>query len=308
MRDVKMEAVRYCQMQRDNRQHCRKGMVLMNSSSWLNAAMFPSVPCDLERLYKRVKGKTVLITGASSGIGRELAFILADADVHLVLVARREERLLAIQQEIGLRAAKVTAVPADLREEAGMEKVTALLHALPHGLDAVVSNAGISINRSIYGSLERPHDFTRTMAINYFAPVRLLLSVIPLLEKSGGQIVNVSTINALMTPLPNWAAYQASKAAFDTWLRSAAPELKHHGIAISSVYLPLVRTPMIEPTIAYRQAPALSARHAAELVAKTLYTQKRTVRPWWMLPLQVASIFMRHAPYKAKGANARGRH
>lgn len=280
----------------------------MNSSNWLNAALFPSVPCDLERLYKEVKGKTVLITGASSGIGMELAFILADANVHLVLVARREDRLLAIQQEIGLRAAEVTVLAADLREESGIEKVTALLHALPYGLDAVVSNAGISINRSIYGSLKRPHDFTRTMAINYFAPVRLLLSVIPLLERRGGHIVNVSTINALMTPLPDWAAYQASKIAFDTWLRSAAPELGRHGITISSVYLPLVRTPMIEPTIAYRQTPALSARYAAKLAARTLYTRKRTVRPWWMLPLEAASIFIRHAPNKAQGANARGRH
>ncbi|MGO1059924.1 SDR family NAD(P)-dependent oxidoreductase [Planococcus sp. FY231025] len=279
----------------------------MKSGKWLDAAMFPAIPCNLERLYKHLHGKTILITGASSGIGKELALLLADADVHLVLTARREVLLTDLQQEIAPKAAKVTVIPADLREDAGLEKVSAGLHALPEGLDVMVSNAGLSINRTIFQSLDRPHDFSRTMAINYFAPVRLLLSAIPLLEKNKGQIINVSTINALMTPMPDWAAYQASKAAFDTWLRSAAPELKQRGIAVSSVYLPLVRTPMIEPTRNYRNAPALTAPHAAGLIARTLYTQKRTVRPWWMLAAGAASVFVRHAPASAQGGNAHGR-
>lgn len=110
-----------------------------------------------------------------------------------------------------------------------------MLYQLPNGLDVIVSNAGKSIRRSIHDSLDRYHDFTRTMAINYFAPVRLLLSIIPLLEKNKGQIINVSTINALLLPIPYWAAYQASKGAFDTWFRSVAPELNAIGIATTTI-------------------------------------------------------------------------
>lgn len=278
----------------------------MNSSRWLDQAIFASFPYDRSRLFKELKNKTVLITGASSGIGKELVYLLADADIHLILIARREDLLYAIQQDLHSKKAEVLILPADLRDEAQMEKVVQKLISLPYGLDVVVSNAGLSINRSIYQSLDRYHDFTRTMAINYFAPVRLLLSVIPLLEKNNGHIVNVSTINTLMAPMPHWAAYQSSKAAFDTWLRSAAPELRKHGITASTVYLPLVKTPMIEPTLTYRKAPAIRAFHAAELIAKTLYTKKRTVRPWWILPIEAASIFFRQAP--AKGGSKDGRH
>lgn len=280
----------------------------MNPNRWLDQAMFPSFPYDRPRLFDELKNKSVLITGASSGIGKELAYLLADADIQLILVARRKDLLDAIRLDLSSKKANVVVLPADLREESEMDKVVEKLLALPGGLDVLVSNAGISINRPIYQSLDRYHDFTRTMAINYFAPVRLLLSVIPLLEKNKGHIVNVSTINTLMAPMPNWAAYQSSKAAFDTWLRSAGPELGRHGITASTVYLPLVKTPMIEPTLAYRNAPAIQAFHAAELIAKTLYTKKRMVRPWWMLPVEAASIFIRQAPTAARGGSSDGRH
>lgn len=280
----------------------------MNPNHWLDQAMFPSFPCHRPRLFKELKNKSVLITGASSGIGKELAYILADADIHLILVARRKDLLDAIRLDLSLKKARVVVLPADLRVEEEMEKVLERLFSLPGGLDVVVSNAGISINRPIYQSLDRYHDFTRTMAINYFAPVRLLLSVIPMLEKNKGHIVNVSTINTLMAPMLNWAAYQSSKSAFDTWLRSAAPELGLRGITASTIYLPLVKTPMIEPTLAYRKAPAIRAVHAAELIAKTFYTKKRTVRPWWMIPAEAASIFIRQTPIAPWGGSSRGRH
>jgi len=131
------------------------------------------------------------------------------------------------------------------------------------------------------------------MAINYFAPVQLLLSLIPILKRNKGHIINVSTVNVLLVPFPYWAAYQASKSAFDTWFRSVAPELNAMGIATSSVYLPLVKTRMILPTKAYQKLPAMSPEHVAKIICRLICTRKRKYRPWWMLPGQFASIMFR---------------
>ncbi|AFL99607.1 MULTISPECIES: SDR family NAD(P)-dependent oxidoreductase [Desulfitobacterium] len=265
---------------------------MYNKSLW-EAFLFPPIHIDRRRLEAKLKGKTILITGASSGIGEELAYQLAEIDCHLILVARTEEKLIRVKQEIEQKEAKVSIFRADLRDPEKVMELLKFIHQLPDGLDLFVSNAGLSIKRSINDSLDRYHDFTRTMAINYFAPVQLLLSLIPLLEKNKGHIINLSTINVLLLPVPHWAAYQASKSAFDTWFRAAASELNAMGIATSSVYLPLVRTPMILPTEAYQKLPAMSPEHVGKIVSKLIYTQKPKYRPWWLLPGQFVSIMFR---------------
>ena len=255
--------------------------------------MFTPASINENRLKRELEGKTLLITGASSGIGEALSYLLANTKAHLVLVGRRNEKLKKMKSDIEQGTARVSIFRADLRNENEMEKLVAFIHELSGGLDFVVSNAGISINRSISDSLERYHDFTRTMAINYFAPVQLLLSVIPLLQKNKGQIINISTINALLIPIPYWAAYQASKSAFDTWFRSAAPELNVMGISTTTIYLPLVKTPMIEPTTAYQNVPAMCPAQVARIIGKSMYTKKRKYRPWWLIFGQLGSIIFR---------------
>lgn len=265
----------------------------MHKYSFLEKLLFLPTTLNKKKLSLELKGKTILITGASSGIGEELSYMLADIDVHLVLVARREEKLWEMKDKIEKKAAKVSVFPADLRSKDELDELLMYLHDLPKGLDFVVSNAGKSIRRSINGSLDRFHDFTRTMAINYFAPVQLLLSVIPLLEKNKGQVINISTVNALLLPIPYWAAYQASKSAFDVWLRSAAPELNSMGIATTSIYLPLVKTPMILPTAAYQKAPAMSPNHVAKILCRSMYTKQKRYMPWWLIFGQLASVLLR---------------
>lgn len=265
----------------------------MHHYSFLEKLLFATRPFDATKLNDELKGKTLLITGASSGIGKELAYLLKETEVHLILVARRKELLQEMKVEMERGKASVSIFAADLRNEDELAGLLAFLHRLPGGLDVVVSNAGLSINRPVMLSLDRFHDFTRTAAINYLAPVQLMLSILPLLEKSKGHIVNVSTINALLLPLPHWAAYEASKSAFDTWLRAALPELRGRGISVTTLYLPLVRTPMIEPTAAYRNVPAMSPVHVAEIIGNALFTKKRTYKPWWLLPGEVASVIFR---------------
>ncbi|MGI2326787.1 SDR family NAD(P)-dependent oxidoreductase [Planococcus sp. YIM B11945] len=255
--------------------------------------LFFPVRFNADRIKQKMHGKTILITGASSGIGKELAYLLKDAHVQLILVARREDKLQQIKRDIESSAAQVSVFRADLRDAEDMAELLRYLHRFPNGLDIVVSNAGKSINRPIYQSLDRLHDFTRTMAINYTAPVELVLSVLPLLEKNNGHLVNVSTINALLHPIPYWAAYQASKAAFDTWFRSASPEWQARGISSTTLYFPLVRTPMIEPTLAYRTAPAMLPAHAARMIAESVAAKRKTYKPWWLIFGQLASVLFR---------------
>lgn len=254
--------------------------------------LFKPTYLNKKKLKSHLDGKSILITGASSGIGQQIAYELADIHCHLILVARRGEKLTEIKIEIERKCAKVSIFQADLRNKSEMEDFLAFLLNLPNGLDIVVNNAGLSIKRSIHDSFDRFHDFTRTMSINYFAPVQLLLSTIPILRKTNGKIINVSTVNALLAPVPYFSAYQASKAAFDVWLRSVAPELKAEGISTTTIYLPLVRTPMIEPTAAYRNTPAMSSTYAAKIICKSMYMEKKRIKPWWLIFGQIASLFL----------------
>ncbi|MEH7386345.1 SDR family NAD(P)-dependent oxidoreductase [Bacillus sp. JJ1521] len=255
----------------------------------LESLLFLPTSLNKTKLHPKLSGKTILITGASSGIGKEVAYQLAGINCHLILVARRGELLETIKNEIEQQTAKVSIFQVDLRIEDELNNLLAFLHNQPK-LDIFINNAGLSIRRSIYESLDRYHDFTRTMAINYFAPVKILLSIIPLLQKSQGRIINVSTINARLAPVPYFAAYQASKSAFDVWLRSVSPELRK--VATTSIYLPLVRTPMIQPTAGYRNVPAMSSQYAAKIICKSLYTRKKKYQPWWLLFGQLASVFL----------------
>ncbi|MBU9721358.1 MULTISPECIES: SDR family NAD(P)-dependent oxidoreductase [Bacillaceae] len=260
----------------------------------LESCLFLPTYLNKRKLNRQLEGKSILITGASSGIGKELTYELADISCNLIVVARRRDMLAQIKKELKGKKANVYIFQADLRNEGERETFLTFLHELPNGansIDIVVSNAGLSIRRSIFHSLDRYHDFTRTMAINYFAPVHILLSLLPHLKKNCGQIINISTVNALLAPVPDFAAYQASKSALDMWLRSASTELKEAGINVTSIYLPLVRTPMIEPTTAYGKMPAMSPKHVARIICKSMYTKKKRYKPWWLIFGQVVSIF-----------------
>jgi short-subunit dehydrogenase len=264
---------------------------IMNSITYLEKIFFPRPHINKSKLERELAGKTVLITGASSGIGEQLAYFLGELDCNLILTGRRKDKLIEIQK--GIKKAEVLIFQADLRDQEDMKGFLTFIHKLDRPIDVYVNNAGISIKRSIYDSLDRFHDFQRTMAINYFAPVEILLSIIPLLKKTKGQIINVSTINTLLIPFPNFPAYQASKQAFDTWFQSSIPELNATGITTTSIYLPLVRTPMIEPNEHYQSMPAMSAIQAAQIISKSMYTKRRRYKPWWIIWGQMASLFLR---------------
>lgn len=254
---------------------------------------FPWLGLSDAKLQKRLAGKTVLITGASYGIGECLAERLAKTQAHLLLVARTQEKLIAVKQRVEAEGGTAEIFACDLRNTAEVEALLEALQQMPGGIDIFVSNAGKSIRRSIFDSLDRLHDFTRTMNLNYFGPVQLMLGLIPTLVACRGQVINISAVNVLLIPAPQWAAYQASKTAFDQWFRSVGPELNARGLSTTSIYLPLVRTRMIEPTKAYQNMPAMQPQQVAQLICKAMLTRRRTYAPWWLMVGQLASVIGR---------------
>ncbi|KES09699.1 Short-chain dehydrogenase of various substrate specificity [Snodgrassella alvi SCGC AB-598-O02] len=257
-------------------------------NTFLSNVLFPIFKPDFSRLAQRLHHKTIIITGASYGIGEALSYILADIDCRLILLARTTEKLQTIQHQLSTKKAQIEIFPIDLRNN---EQIDHFLNHIEHNqIDILINNAGHSICRPIMQSLHRLHDFERTMQLNYFAQVKLCLALIPKLQQTLGQIINVSAINVLLAPTVNWAAYQASKTAFDQWLRCASAELENQNIKISTAYLPLVRTRMIEPTKLYDHVPALQPQQAATIICRLLLTRKHHYKPWWTIPAQLASV------------------
>jgi NAD(P)-dependent dehydrogenase (short-subunit alcohol dehydrogenase family) len=250
--------------------------------------------CDPDRLRDAVSGATVLVTGASFGIGAATARKLASAGATVLLAARSADKLDELGATIAGDGGHAVSYPVDISDEAAVAELATRICAEHGAPDIVVNNAGKSIRRSLHEQYDRPHDFDRTIGINYLGPIRLLLELVPEMRRRGsGHIVNVSSVGVRTPPGPRWGAYQASKGAFDMWLRSVAPELHADGVDVTSIYFGLVNTRMMEPTKSLRNAPGLSAEQAAETVAKAITDRTRTIAPWWLWPAEVATVVLR---------------
>ena len=228
-------------------------------------------------LDKAVGGKTVLITGASSGIGRATALKLGAAGAHVLLVARNAEQLEEVRGLIERTGGTATVLATDLTDAESVENLCRRVAQEVGAVDVLVNNAGRSIRRSLRISVDRFHDFERTMAINYFAAVRLILGLLPgMRRRRDGHIVNVSSIGVQTGPA-RFAAYVASKAALDGFSKCAAPELIGDGIDITTVYMPLVKTEMIAPTRLYDSFSAITPAQAADLICSAIVRRPKRV-------------------------------
>jgi NAD(P)-dependent dehydrogenase (short-subunit alcohol dehydrogenase family) len=249
------------------------GLLLTSPRAWLRrhvVSRLVTTPSPLE-------GRTVMVTGASSGIGEATAYAVAGRGGIPVLVARREADLRRVVRRIEEAGGTAFAYPCDLTDGAAVDAMIRTVVAEHGGVDMLVNNAGRSIRRSIALSYDRMHDFERTMAINYFAPVRLVLGLLPhMAEQGSGHVVNILTWG-VQVKAPKFAAYIASKAALDTFSRIAGREYYGDGITFTNVRMPLVRTDMIGPTDAYRRAPALTPEQAAARVVRALEDRPLTV-------------------------------
>lgn len=226
-------------------------------------------------LREAIVGHHIIVTGASSGIGRATARKIAEAGGIPLLVARNVERLEQVRSEIVAAGGTAYVYACDLSD---MDQIDQLLERIfrDHpAVDALINNAGKSIRRSVALSYNRFHDYERTMRINYFAAVRLILGVLPhMRERRRGHIVNISTIGVQAYP-PRFSAYVASKAALDAFTRVVASEVLGDGVTFTTIHMPLVRTPMIEPTKLYRAFPAITPEEAADMVCEALRTRPK---------------------------------
>lgn len=219
---------------------------------------------------KSIKGKTVVITGATSGIGKATALRVAALGGTAVLVARGAENLARTKSEIEAQGGKAYAYPCDLADLEAIDALTKKLTSDLDRIDFVVNNAGRSIRRSLRLSHDRFHDFERTMQLNYFGAIRLLMGLIPSVTAAGGaHIVNISSIGVQTNP-PRFAAYVASKAALDAWSNVVSSELVGDNVTFTSIHMPLVKTPMIAPTKIYDAFPTITPAQAADLVLKAM--------------------------------------
>ena len=221
-------------------------------------------------LRGQVEGRVVLVTGASSGIGKATAWKLAEAGAHVVTIAHDKEQLDETVREFEAAGLKLHAYFGDLADMASAEAVTGQVLA-DHGVvDILVNNAGRSIRRAIENSFERFHDYERTMQLNYFGCLKVTMTVLPgMIQQKRGHILNISSIGVL-TNAPRFSAYVASKSALDAWTRCAASEFADRGIHFTTINMPLVKTPMIAPTKLYDQVPTLTPEEAAGLVCEAI--------------------------------------
>jgi NAD(P)-dependent dehydrogenase (short-subunit alcohol dehydrogenase family) len=221
-------------------------------------------------LQQAVRGKRVLITGGSSGIGRATALKLAAAGARVLIVARDPQKLQAVREEIGANGGAASVYPCDITDELSCAPLIARVVAEHGGVDILINNAGRSIRRAIEHTYDRFHDYERLMRLNYFAAVRMTLGFLPGMAQQGaGHVINISSIGVLSNAA-RFAAYNASKAALEAFTRCAAAEYSERGVRFTVVNLPLVRTPMVEPTKIYRQFNLLRPEQAADMVCDAI--------------------------------------
>ena len=224
-------------------------------------------------LANALRDRVVVVTGASSGIGRATAVFLARHGAYTVLVSRTKEKLDDLKLEIEAAGGKADVHPTDLSDLDACETMIREVIAEHGRVDILINNAGRSIRRSIEASYDRFHDYQRTMQLNYFGAVKLILAVLPgMRERRRGHIINISSIGTQTYP-PRFSAYVASKSALAGFARCIAPEVVDDGVAVTNIHMPLVRTPMIAPTGIYKNFPTSSPEEAAELVASAILTR-----------------------------------
>jgi NAD(P)-dependent dehydrogenase (short-subunit alcohol dehydrogenase family) len=224
-----------------------------------------------------VNGRTVLITGASSGIGKAAAFKIARAGGIPLLVARSADKLEETRQQIEDTGYTAHTYSADISDPEAVEDLCRRVLADHPAIDILINNAGRSIRRSIAQEYERFHDFERTIQLNYLGTIKLIIGLLPhMRERRSGLVVNVSSIGVQTNP-PRFSAYVASKAALDAWTRVVASECVADNVHFTTIHMPLVRTPMIAPTKIYDSFPTISPEEAADLICEAIRAKPKQI-------------------------------
>ncbi|TCJ95489.1 SDR family oxidoreductase [Nocardia alba] len=255
----------------------------------------PALPRVLARLVHReqqaIAGKTVVLTGASSGVGKAAAMALGRQGARVVLVARNAEPLAEVRDAVRAEGGDAEMIPCDLADAEQTDTLVKTLLAQFGTVDVLVNNAGRSIRRGAVDATDRFHDYERTMALNYFGATRLTMGLLPsMLDAGTGHVVNVATWGVAAGSMPLFTAYHASKAALGAFGRSLGAETRRHGVHVTTIGYPLVRTEMIAPTGKYADAAALSAEEAADWITTAIRTRPVELYPTYTRVLQALAL------------------
>lgn len=221
-------------------------------------------------LRAAVADRVVLVTGASGGIGAQVARDCAAVGAHVVLVARTASKLEVVARDVEAAGGTAEVVPADLSDPEDVDRVTKLVLERHGHVDVLVNNAARSVRRSVLGTADRMDDLDRVMSLNFHGTARLTLGLLPsMAEQRRGHVVMISTIGTLLH-VPRFSTYLAAKGALEEWSRVLATELAPHGVTVSVVHMPLVRTDMIAPSRVWDRHVAMNTDEGAALVLRAI--------------------------------------
>jgi NAD(P)-dependent dehydrogenase (short-subunit alcohol dehydrogenase family) len=238
-----------------------------------------------------LRGKRVVITGASSGIGEAGAELFARHGATVVVVARRQDLLEGVADRITAKGGTAIALPCDLSDLDAVDELVKAVEDRLGGVDILVNNAGKSIRRPLSESLDRWHDVERTMTLNYYSPLRLIRGLGPgMLERTDGHIINVATWGVFSEASPLFGVYNASKAALSSVSRVIETEWSSRGVHATTLYYPLVATPMIAPTKEYQGLPALTPQEAGKWMITAARQRPVRIAPRMSLFSQAADL------------------
>jgi NAD(P)-dependent dehydrogenase (short-subunit alcohol dehydrogenase family) len=261
--------------------------VIPNIKKAMRLAGMRPMPRLPARASVDLRDKRIVLTGASSGIGAVAAQKLAAEGATVIAIARRESLLGEIVKQIIADGGSAIAIPADLADLDQVDKVVDAVGPV----DILINNAARSIRRPLAESLDRWHDIERVMALNYYAPLRLMRGLAPgMIERGDGHIINIVTWRVLPESSPMFAAYNASKAALSAVSRVIDTEWGGSGVVSTTIYYPLVATPMIAPTRAYKGLAALTADEAADWMVTAARTRPIRIAPRKALALRALDV------------------
>jgi short-subunit dehydrogenase len=248
---------------------------------------------DPAKLDAAVRGKVVVVTGASYGLGEAIAKQCGAAGATVVICARSADKLAEVAEQIRADGGTVHTYVTDIADEQSVREFARNVLRNHGHIDVLVHNAGKSMNRAIHLSYRRPRDVNAIVGVNYLGPIRLTLAVLPYMRQRGrGHIINISTAGVLMYPFPRWGFYLSSKKGFEWWLRSLAAEVRNDGVVCTQYYLGHVYTRMSAPDRMLRSVPGLTAHDAARGVARAMVHRPRAAafRPFYLLHLFYEAI------------------
>jgi len=235
------------------------------------------------------KDKVVVITGASSGIGRELAYQLAEQGAWLSLAARNEERLSAVAGECQVRGGRAIAIVTDVGEQAQCSELIQRTVDQYDRIDMLVNNAGITM----WANFEDVRDigfYEQIMRVNYLGSVYCTYYALPFLKKTKGQIIGISSL-AGRNGIPKRSGYAASKHAMVGFFDTLRIEVAQYGISVTMIYPDFVATETRKRALGadgkpigkspVREDEVMPAEKCAQLIIQAAAARKRELIMTW---------------------------